>query len=97
MIVLNKKFNAEKSEEIKETGFCYIYKNYVLRQSINFLTIILIEGLYLLTKVMANSEGSYQTYVYNKLVTEGVPLALICLLLVNMSFNVFCWVWELKS
>ena len=50
-----------------------------------------------MTKAFVKFEGPYQTFVNNKVVTEGVPYTVIGLLLVNMSFNVFCWVWEIKS
>ena len=50
-----------------------------------------------MTKAFVKFEGPYQTFVNNRVVTEGVPYAVIGLLLANMSFNVFCWVWEVKS
>ena len=99
MIVLYNTFGKESSTTTKSKGsvFSYVYQNYVLRQSVNFLTVILIEGLYSMTKAFVKFEGPYQTFVNNKVVTEGVPYTVIGLLLVNMSFNVFCWVWEIKS
>ena len=50
-----------------------------------------------MTKAFVRFEGPYQTFVNNRVVTEGVPFAVIGLLLANMGFNVFCWVWEIKS
>jgi hypothetical protein len=86
----------EQTDKSKGSIFSYIYQNYVLRQSVNFLTIILIEGLYSLTKAFVHFDGSYQTFVWNKFVTDGVPFLVISLLLLNIGFNVFCWIWELK-
>ena len=63
MIILHNTFDDEKSDKNKESVFCYIHGNYVLRQSINFLTVILIEGLYSLTKGLVHFEGPYQTFV----------------------------------
>lgn len=63
MIILYSTFNDPKSDTSKGSVFCYIHKNYVLRQSINFLTVILIEALYSLTKGLVHFEGPYQTFV----------------------------------
>lgn len=97
MIALYKKFQTEESTKNKGSVFSHIYQNYVLRQSVNFLTVILIEGLYLSVTMIVKSNGPFEAFVQNGLVTKGVPLAILSLLLLNMGFNIFCWVWELKS
>lgn len=47
--------------------------------------------------MIVKSNGPYEAFVQNGLVTKGVPLAILSLLFFNMGFNIFCWVWELKS
>lgn len=97
MIVLYKKLQTEQSTKEKPSMFSYLYQNYVLRQGINFLTIILIQGMYFSVTAIVQSQGPYEAFVNNKLVTMGVPYAILSLLMLNLGFNVFCWVWELKS
>ena len=97
MIVMYKKFQTDVSVKSKGSICSHIYQNYALHQSINFLTIILIEALYFSVTLIVQSNGPYEAFVENGLVTKGVPFAILSLLFLNMGFNIFCWIWELKS
>ena len=58
-----KKFQTDASTKSKGSMFSRIYQNYVLRQSVNFLTIILIEALYLSVTLIVQSNGPYEAFV----------------------------------
>lgn len=91
MIVVSKKTQTTQS------FFKPLDKNYVLRQSVNFVTIILIEGLYFGVTSIAQSSDPYDTFVSNDMVVKGVPLGVVSLTALNMVFNTFLWVREVKS
>ncbi len=74
------------------TFFKPLDKNYVLRQGVNFATIILIEGLYFGVTLIAKSSDPYETFVSNDMIVMGVPLGVVSLTALNMGFNVFLWV-----
>jgi hypothetical protein len=74
-----------------------IDRNYVLRQAVNFVTIILIEGMYFGMTMIAQSSDPYETFVSNDMIVKGVPLVIVTLTALNMFFNIFLWVREIKS
>ena len=97
MIILHNKFKSQDLSKESGSIFSYVYQNYVLRQSVNLITVIVIQTLYLAAKIILQEKGPYEAFVNNRFVTEGVPFCVVLILLSNLGFNVFCWVWELKS
>lgn len=61
------------------------------------MTIILIQLLYSSVKAIIDYKGPYEAFVHDTFVTKGVPYAVISLLLANVGFNVFCWIWEIRQ
>ena len=93
MVVVFKKSQTSSTQSF----FKPLDRNYVLRQTVNFLTIILIEGLYFGVTVIAQSSDPYETFVSNDMVVKGVPLGVVALTALNMVFNTFLWIREVKS
>ena len=93
MIGLYKKFQTDPKKGL----FSYLNKNYVLRQSVNFTTTILIEILYMVVTVIAQNEGPYSAFVSNDFVIKGVPMGILSLLICNLGFNMFLFVKEVQS
>ncbi len=93
MVVVFKKSQTNSAQSF----FKPLDRNYVLRQGVNFITIILIEGLYFGVTLIAQSSDPYETFVSNDMVVKGVPLGVVVLTALNMIFNSFLWVREVKS
>jgi hypothetical protein len=85
-------------EEGKRKGlFSYLSRNYVLRQTINFLTIILIQLILIAAQVVIeNVQAKGQALDTDVFATKAVPMLVLSLLLVNFLGNIFFFVWELK-
>jgi hypothetical protein len=90
--------SSNQIEEGKRKGFfSYLSRNYVLRQTINFLTIILIQLILIAAQVIIeNVQTKGQALDTNIFVTKAVPMLVLSLLLLNFIGNIFFYVWELK-
>ncbi len=94
----HRKSSNQIEEEGKRKGlFSYLSRNYVLRQTINFLTIILIQLILIAAQVVIeNVQTKGQALDTSIFVTKAVPMLVLPLLLVNFLGNIFFYIWELK-
>ena len=83
-----------KSESAtKRPLFSYLYKNYTLRQTVNFTIIIMIQLLYIVLQAIIQQSDPYQTFAVNEFTTKWLPLIVLVLLLVGVLFNTFLFIW----
>ena len=83
-----------KSESAtKRPLFSYLYKNYTLRQTVNFTIIIMIQLLYIVLQAIIQQSDPYQTFAVNEFTTKWLPLIVLILLLVGVLFNTFLFIW----
>jgi hypothetical protein len=73
--------------------FSHLYQNYTLRQCVNFITIIVIQLVFLIQQAQYSSLTSEEAMTTNEFTTKMAPILFLSLLLVNLIFNVFLWVW----
>lgn len=78
--------------------FSYLHRNYVLRQSINFFTTIVIQLLYFIQGLkMQDTANLVNTLSTDYLTTQLIPLLILSFMYINFIINVLLWIWELKS
>lgn len=75
----------------------YLFKNYTLRQVINFSTVIVVEVLFLMVELMVRMQGMEHAFVDNAFISKWVPAAILVLVLCNMCWNAGLWVHELRQ
>jgi hypothetical protein len=73
--------------------FSYLTKNYTLRQSINFLTIILVQSLFLVFQILGLTEDEENLLKTNIITTKIIPFMMLALLLANIFVNIIFLVW----
>ena len=87
LIVLYKKSESISPNSQRKPLFSYLYKNYLLRQSINFAVIVIIQLLYLLVVILASSEGIEKTFTSNMFVVKIIPTLILVLVLLSLCFK----------
>lgn len=89
---------SNQIEEGKRKGLLsYLSRNYVLRQTINFLTIILIQLILIAAQVVIeNVQTKGQALDTSIFATKAVPMLVLSLLLLNLLGNIFFYIWEFK-
>ena len=90
--------SSSQIEEGKRKGLLsYLSRNYVLRQTINFLTIILIQLILIAAQVIIeNVQTKGQALDTNVFVTKAVPILVLSFILLNLLGNIFFYIWEFK-
>jgi hypothetical protein len=86
------------SDEAKKIGILsHISGNYILRQGFNFLSVIAIQFVIMSSQIaMRNPDESGVNFTTNNDISKLIPMLILCLILMNLVFNIFFWVWELK-
>ncbi len=98
LIVGHIKLKTHENEETQIKVFSHLYRNYVLRQSFNFLTIILIQLLLMCGQVMLTNSGNSEELLSKSEITlKVVPAVVLSLMVVNLVINIGFWVWEMKN
>ncbi len=98
LISSHRKYQNKKIESERKSVFSYLHRNYVLRQSLNFVTTIVVQLIYFIQALKIQDAGIFvETMTTNYLTTEMVPILILSLLYINFAINVFLWIWELKS
>jgi hypothetical protein len=94
LITLHLKYQNKKNESERKSVFSYLNRNYVLRQSLNFKTTILVQSLYFIQALQTqNSSALVETLSTNYLTTELIPLLIISILYINFMINAMFWIW----
>lgn len=98
LITSHLKYQNKKIESERKSVFSYLNRNYVLRQSLNFITTIIVQALYFIQALQTqNASALIEALSSNYLTTELIPLLIVSILYINFIINVFLWIWELKS
>ncbi len=94
LITLHLKYQNKKNESERKSVFSYLNRNYVLRQSLNFITTILVQALYFIQAFQTqNASALVETLSKNYLTTELIPLLIISILYINFMINAMFWIW----
>ncbi len=98
MIMAHLKAQKKKPKEEQQKIFCHLYQNYVLRQAVNYITIIIVQGLIVLQQMTSKSASIIsEVFTANSMTTKMIPMVILSLVLVNLIFNIFIWVLELRK
>jgi hypothetical protein len=73
--------------------FSYLNKNYTLRQSINFITVIIVESLLLAFQILGLTEGDETLLKTSIITTKVIPFVILALLMANILANMIFLVW----
>ena len=98
LIVGHAKLKSNENGENKVKVFSHLYRNYVLRQSLNFLSIILIQVLLMCGQIMLTDTGNSEEFLSKSEVTlKVIPALVLCLMVVNMIANIIFFIWEIRN
>lgn len=96
LAVLNVSYGFYKKqlpEKDKKPVFSYLNKNYTLRQSINFITVIIVESLFLVFQILGLTEDEDTILKTNIITTKVIPFSILALLMTNILANMIFLVW----
>ena len=98
MVMTHLKAQKKKPKEEQQSLFCHLYQNYVLRQAINFVTIIIVQVLIICQQMaLKSASNTSEVFTINSTTTKLIPMTILSLVLVNLLLNIFMWVWELRK
>lgn len=92
LVFCHRRLQSIKEEE-RVPFFSHLYQNYTLRQSVNFITIIVIQLVFLIQQAQYSSLTLEEAMTANEFTKKMAPILVLSLLLINLIFNVFLWVW----
>ena len=86
-------YQKQLPEKDKKPVFSYLNKNYTLRQSINFITVIIVESLFLVFQILGLTENEDTILKTNIITTKVIPFSILALLMANILANMIFLVW----
>ena len=98
LIVGHAKLKSNENGENKVKVFSHLYRNYVLRQSFNFLSIILIQAVLMCGQIMLTDTGNSEELLSKSEVTlKVIPALVLSLMVVNLIANILFFIWEIRN
>jgi hypothetical protein len=86
-------YQKQLTEKDKKPVFSYLNKNYTLRQSINFITVIIVESFFLVFQILGLTEDEDTILKTNIITTKVIPFSILALLMANILANMIFLVW----
>ena len=106
VIVLHRKFNSitkdysdmvpMKKRQI-QSFFKFCPQNYALRQSVNFVSIILIQFLFLSFEIIYKNSENNEIFTSMKYTTRVIPILILIILLLDFLFNFLIYLIQIKN
>jgi hypothetical protein len=87
---------AAKNSINKNSLLWSLSHSYILRQGVNYVTAILVQIFYLFVNVSMKSRNPYDTFLSDGFIVKIIPIIVLSLLFVNVIFNIFLLVLEIK-